>query len=296
MKLLLQTILSIVFLVLPGLCVAEVPMVFVSILPQKFFVQQICGDRIEVKVMVEPGASPATYEPKPSQMAALAGARAYFSVGVPFEAVWLTKISAINPSMTVVNTDSGIQKIPMERHHHHDEEHGHEEHEEHTEAGILDPHIWLAPNLVKKQVQTMLQSLREMFPEYREEFTHNSKKLLSKVDGLDEGLRKMFAPHQGMEFMVFHPSWGYFARSYGLVQKPIEIEGKAPKPSQLKHLIEYARHNGIRAIFVQPQFSKKSAKVIAREIGGEVIYADPLAYDWLANLRRVASTIQAATL
>ena len=94
--------------------------------------------------------------------------------------------------------------------------------------------------------------------------------------------------------MVFHPSWGYFARSYGLVQIPIEIGGKNPKLSQLKELIEHARENNVKVVFVQPQFSNKSATLIAKEIGAEIAFADPLAENWSANLREVAAKFEAA--
>jgi zinc transport system substrate-binding protein len=93
---------------------------------------------------------------------------------------------------------------------------------------------------------------------------------------------------------VFHPAWGYFAHAYGLTQVPVEIEGKEPKPAQLKALIQHAREEGIKVIFVQPQFSSKSAKLVAREIGGEVAFVDPLAEDWSANLREVADKFRAA--
>jgi zinc transport system substrate-binding protein len=88
--------------------------------------------------------------------------------------------------------------------------------------------------------------------------------------------------------MVFHPSWGYFAKEYELEQVPIEIEGKAPKPAQLTTLIRHAREHGIRVVFVQPQFSAKSAEMISREIGGHVVHVDPLAENWAGNLREVA--------
>jgi zinc transport system substrate-binding protein len=94
--------------------------------------------------------------------------------------------------------------------------------------------------------------------------------------------------------MVFHPSWGYFARNYGLQQVPVEIEGKDPKPAQLKKLIEYAQKKQINVIFVQPQFSSRSAELVAKEIGGQVIFADPLASDWSDNLREVAQKFKVA--
>ena len=94
--------------------------------------------------------------------------------------------------------------------------------------------------------------------------------------------------------MVFHPSWGYFARAYGLEQVPIEIEGKEPKPAELEYLIKHARDHGIQMIFAQPQFSWQAAQTIARSVGGKVIFVDPLAQDWTNNLREVASKFKAA--
>jgi zinc transport system substrate-binding protein len=282
---------------------AEPRSVFVSILPQKFFVQQICKDRLKVEVMVAPGASPATYEPKPRQMAALAGAQAYFAIGVPFEKVWLAKFAAANPEMRVVHTDQGIQKRIMAAHHHHDEalphdgHDGEDAHEPHTgqaphaevNAAGHDPHIWLSPRLVKIQARTILTSLKTLDPAHGQAYEANYNQFVAAIDALDHQLTTIFADHRGLEFMVFHPSWGYFAEAYGLTQVPIELEGKHPKPAQLQALIQHAREREIKMVFVQPQFSTKSARLIAREIGGQVVFADPLAEDWMDNLHAVAA-------
>lgn len=283
--------------------------VFVSILPQKTFVQRIGGDFVEVKVMVQPGASPATYEPKPRQMADLSKSRIYFAVGVPFEKVWLDKIAAANPGMKVVHTDNGIEKIPMAAHHHEEGEHhgdhgegehhhhekGEHDHSDHVhEHAGLDPHIWLSPPLVKTQAHTMMAALQEVDPDHRREYGANFEKFAAEIDRLDRDLHNLFAGKEGLQFMVFHPAWGYFAHTYGLRQVPVEIEGKDPKPAQLRELIRHSRKSGIRVVFVQPQFSTKSAQLVAGEIGGQVAFADPLAEDWLGNMRAVAEKFRAA--
>jgi len=279
--------------------------VFVSIVPQKYFVQQICKDLVQVQVMIQPGASPATYEPKPKQMAELSKASIYFAIGVPFETSWMKKITAVNPKMKVVHTDFGIEKLPMTVHHHHDEEdseHGqssehqgqgnHHEVDDHDHGG-LDPHIWLSPPLVKIQCRTILSAMQEIDPAHHDFYEANYRKFASEIDQLDSQLRQTFAGRQGLQFIVFHPAWGYFAHAYGLEQVPIEIEGKNPKPAQLKELIEHARKKGIKVIFVQPQFSDKSARLVAKEIGGQVAFADPLAEDWMSNLMAVANKFKA---
>ena len=280
--------------------------VFVSIVPQKYFVQQIGKDKVDVQIMVQPGASPATYEPKPRQMADLADADLYFAVGVPFENVWLKKISAANPGMKVIHTDHGINKTPMAAHHHHGEEEHHDHHvaenhkeearhdKDHHEQTGLDPHIWTSPALVKIQAKNMLTALQKADPSRKNEYEENYNAFAAKIHALDQNLKQTFAGKTGLQFMVFHPAWGYFAQAYGLKQVPIEIEGKDPKPAQLKELIKHAKEEGIKVIFVQPQFSTKSAELIAREIGGQVAFADPLAEDWGANLRMMADKFRAA--
>ena len=303
-KILWVPIVAAITLVMSGSAAGKVA-VFVSIMPQKYFVQQIGKNLVDVRVMVHPGASPATYEPKPRQMAAIARTHIYFSIGVPFESVWLNKIASSNPNMMVVQTDHGIQKTPMVDHHHHekaadhqktDQQHnsegGHDENLRNT--GIRDPHIWLSPPLVMIQARTMLDSLQTVDPAHRSDYEANYNAFISEISKLDIELKNIFNGSHGLQFMVFHPAWGYFADTYGLKQIPVEIEGKNPKPAQLKSLIEFANTNAINVIFVQPQFSAKSAEVIARGIGGQVVVADPLAADWAANLRKVSREIEAA--
>jgi zinc transport system substrate-binding protein len=266
--------------------------------------------------MVQPAASPATYEPKPKQMVDLSKAKIYFAIGVPFENAWLGKIADSNPKMRVIHTDHGIEKLAMKAHHHHDDQaekhhegehheanHDHEKSDHHGEAAHdedhhehagLDPHIWLSPPLVKIQARNILAALQEADPAHRSVYEANFKEFTARIDRLDTDLKKTFAGKKGLQFMVFHPAWGYFAHAYGLKQVPIEIEGKDPKPAQLKDLVQHARENGIKVVFAQPQFSTKSAELIAREIGGQVAFANPLAEDWMANLRQVADKFQAA--
>ena len=268
------------------------PSVFVSILPQKYFVEQIAGDLVNVQVMVKPGASPATYEPKVSQMKKLASSEVYFAIGVPFERAWLERIAGVNSQMRIVRTDFGIEKLAMEKHLH-DEEHGHEEHNNVHEEG-LDPHIWLSPLLVKQQVNIIAASLIELIPEQATLLESNLAHFQKRIDMLDAELHQILEKKKGFRFMVFHPSWGYFARNYQLRQIPIEIEGKGPKSSQLKELILFARKEQIKVIFAQPQFSTKSARLVAREIDGQVITVDPLAEEWLENMKIVAEKFRDA--
>jgi len=163
--------------------------VFVTIAPQKYFVQQIGKDLVDILVMVRPGADPHSYEPKPQQMVAITKAKLYFAVGIEFEKANLSKITATNPDLKIIRTDHGIEKLAMEAHDHHEdhaeerhdtdrheadhdrekgEHHGEEEHDkDHHEHAGLDPHIWLSPPLVKIQARNILAALQEADPVHR---------------------------------------------------------------------------------------------------------------------------------
>ncbi|MDY0039402.1 MAG: zinc ABC transporter substrate-binding protein [Desulforhabdus sp.] len=273
--------------------------VTVSIQPQKYFVQRVGGDLVDITVMVPAGASPHSYEPKPQQMVALAKSKIYFAMGVNFEQAWLDKLSAASPKMLVAYTAAGIQKRFMARHTHSHEEseaehHGHSESAD-SEHGGTDPHIWLSPPLVMLQAHNILTGLIQVDPENREIYEVNYRNFIVELVDLDKKIRDLFwRKGKGLKFMVFHPAWGYFADAYGLQQVPVEIEGKEPKARDLRHLIELAGQTGIGVLFVQPQFSARSAQTIADEIGGRVVAADPLAVDWQNNLLHVAEAIAAA--
>jgi zinc transport system substrate-binding protein len=262
--------------------------VFVSIAPQRYFVQQIGKGRVSVHVMVRSGASPATYEPKPVQMAAIAKADAYFSIGVPFEDVWLEKIAAENSKMRIVPTDRGIEKLPMEAHTYHRDSDRHGHSSDKVQDHHLDPHIWTSPLLVIRQARHIATALKQIDPDYHDTYEANYTTFEEALIKLDYELRNVLNGLGNSKFLVFHPSWGYFAKAYDLIQVPVEVEGKSPKPAHLHDIIEHARRDKIRVIFVQPQFSTKSARTIAAAIGGQVVVADPLAEDWMDNLRRQA--------
>jgi zinc transport system substrate-binding protein len=256
----------------------QIPTVFVSILPQKYFVESIAKDLVDIQVMVLPGESPATYEPTPRQMVKLSTATLYFSIDVPFEKKWIPKIKQLYPQLTIIQTHSGIQKRSMHSHRHH-------QHEKHH---MQDPHIWLSPALAIIQARHIVTALAEKYPNNQTFFYNNYRQLISHIVELDLELIQMLSHAKQKSFMVFHPSWGYFADAYGLNQIAIETEGKDVKASQLTQLIESAQKNNIKIIFAQPQFSTKSAKLISKSIGGKLILIDPLSANWADNLRIVA--------
>ena len=255
----------------------------VSILPEQTFVKTIGGDKVNVSLMVLPGNSPHTYEPKPSQMIDIAKAELYFAIDVEFENVWLPKFQNLNQKMHIVNVAKDIKKIRMSK--------AHEGHDEHKHEGE-DPHIWTAPANVKIIAQNIYTALAKQDPSNESYYKSNLDAFLSEIDKTDTQIRQtLSALKESHNFMVFHPSWGYFAKAYDLKQIAVEVEGKSPKPRELVQLIKEAKAEKVQAIFTQPEFSDSSAKIIAKELHIPVIKVSPLAKDWSENLLNIANHI-----
>lgn len=278
----LFTAVSVLAVCLPGCrTAADTPSesgltVFVSITPQKHFVERIAGDLADVLVMVEPGYSPATYEPRPAGMAALQQASLYFAVGVPFEDVWLDRIAASNPDMRIVDTSRGVERVVRE----HDHDHG-----------VPDPHIWLSPSLVEIQAGNIARALQEADPENASVYGANLEEFIIEIRGLSREIRELLDDLPTRKFMVFHPAWGYFADEFHLEMIAVERGGREPSPRELSALIALAMEEDIRMVLAQPEFSTDAARVIAREIGGTVILLSPLMEDWTGAMRSIAETL-----
>lgn len=249
--------------------------VAVTIPPEQEFVERVGGDHVRVILLVPPGADPHTYEPPPGVIADLADADIYAVVGsgIEFELAWKDKIAAMNPGMLIVDCSRGIDLIST----------GEEDH-----SGT-DPHIWLSPGNAKVMVENICQGLIEVDPANADEYRRNADAYQGELDALDREIAGALAESGVEKIMVYHPSWAYFARDYGLEEIPIENEGKEPSPRGIEHLIEQAKEEHITVIFASPEYSTRSAEVIADEIGGTVVLVSPLAKDYLANMQHVAA-------
>lgn len=267
--------------------------VFVSVLPLATFVEQVGGERVRVQTMVLPGQSPATYDPSPKQIAALAEADLYVRVGVPFEAAWMKRIRAANPDMPVLDLRDGLPLRAQELH-------SHDEHDIHDHAPggdaaeAMDAHVWTSPALVRRMAAAIRDTLTRLDPDGAASYAERQAAFDAELAALDSELAAMLADLEQHSFLVYHPAWGYFADRYGLTQIPIERQGKEPGARRLTALIEQAQAAGTRVIFVQPQFDRRAAQRVAKAIGGRVETLDPLAADYADNLRRVAGVIAAA--
>jgi zinc transport system substrate-binding protein len=260
--------------------------VIVSILPQKYFVEKIAGDNFNVSVMIPPGASPVTYEPTPKQMKELSKSFAYFRIGhIEFEKSWMKNFIEVNPEMKIIDISKTADLIEPENGH----DHGHF-HDEHHHHGV-DPHIWTSPKEVKKQVQFIYEFLVKEEPKLKEEFEINYNSFISEIDSLDQYISDQLKDFENRKFLIFHPALSYIARDYGLEQISIEIDGKEPTPSNIQQIIDLAKKENIKIVFVQKQFSTHNADVIANEIGGRVVRIDPLDYNWAESIRFITDEI-----
>jgi len=239
-----------------------------SIIPVGEFIREIGGKRVDVIVMVPPGAEPHVYEPTPRQLVELSRAKIYVKLGsgIDFELGLMDKIAEINKKMMFVNCSDGIEMLD-------------------------DPHIWVSLKNAKIIIENIYRGFAELDPENISMYTENKDIFLEKIEKLDKEISEMLKDKKNRKFMVYHPAWTYFASDYNLEQIPIEYEGKEPTIKNIENLIEEARKNNIRVILASPQFSTKSAEVISDEIDAEVVLIDPLASNYIDNIKTVAKVL-----
>jgi zinc transport system substrate-binding protein len=246
--------------------------VTVTILPQKEFVESIGGDNVDAFVLVPPGASPHSYEPTPSDLAEVSDSDVYVIMGsgIEFELLWLDKIKELNPGIAIINSSENVDLVYSDS------------------KGGPDPHVWLSPRNAMKIAGNIRDGLSAFDPPGSEYYTENTASYISELEELDSEISNEISESGVEVIMVTHPAWAYFARDYGLRQIAISEGGKEPTPAGIKTLVDEALENNVSTVFVSPQFSTTDAEAIAVEIDGKVAIANPLAEDYLENMRSVS--------
>lgn len=242
-----------------------------TIAPLKGLVSAVGGNKVKIEVMIPPGAEPHTYEPTPSQMKEIARADIYIMNGVGLE-FWMEKALEVNENMLIVDSSQGVELLGEERE-------------------MRDPHIWMSLRNAAIQVENICIGLIQVDPANEDYYLQNKDRVLKEMKALDKELDQTFAAKENKTFVVYHPAWSYFARDYSLVQVPIMEEEKEPGPKYLAGLIDLARKDNITVIFVDPQFNPKTAEVIAREMNATIVVLDPLAENYLQNMRHTGEEI-----
>lgn len=257
------------------------PIVSVSILPQKFFIERLAGESIEVNVLIPPGASPATYEPTLTQLTKLDQSNVYMRIGhIGFELSWMDRMQSVNPDMKIIDLSFGVDMIHEEGNHEGD-------HQGHNHGGV-DPHIWMSAINAKTIVNNIYQELILILPKQKDSLEIRYLALEQELDSLHLLLTYSLEDLNQKSFLIYHPALSYFARDYGLNQYPLEIEGKTPSPTHLKKLIDLGRKENINSIFIQSQFDRRNAEVLADEIDAKIVPFNPLDEQWDKQMLYIA--------
>jgi zinc transport system substrate-binding protein len=252
------------------------PIIAVTIVPEKTFVEAVCGDLAEIITMVPPGYSPENYEPTPLQIEKFSKASIYFSIGVPtVEANILPSAEGISGIKIVKLHDEVNEKYPDRL----------------FESGARDPHIWLSPKRVKVMVEAIAREMAKLDEENNDQYVQNAQAYIQKLDQLDEEIQSTLAGVENKKFIVFHPAFGYIADDYRLTMYALEEEGKEATPQHLQEMIDLAKKENIKAIFYQEEIDSKQSEAFAEEIGGKTVQLAPLAADYIDNLKKMAKTI-----
>ena len=249
----------------------------VSILPQKYMVEKICGEGYNVNVLIPPGSNPATCEMTTRQVTDLLKSSIYFSIGyLPYETTHIKNILEKHKEINHINLSDNIKL-----------EHGLEKHGDHFHEGGVDPHIWTSCNNAKIMCKDILDGVIATFPDNKKMFTANYNNLIKEIDKIKETADKALNNLNNKNFIIYHPALTYFAKEYGLKQIPVEYEGKSPSPVYIKDIINTALKTNTKLVLVQKQFDIEKANFIAKEIGGKVIEIDPLNPDWAGEMNKL---------
>lgn len=265
---------------------ADEKIVTVTIEPQRYFAEQIAGDKFKINCVVPAGQSPETYDPTPQQMIQVGRSVAYLQIGhIGFELAWMDKIRENNPKLTFFDTSEGFAYA-----HDHDAHAGEGTHHHHHHGGV-DPHIWSSIAGAKAIAWNTLNAFIALDPDNTDYFWQNYNKLSDEIDKTGAEIKKLLDPLTDRTFIIYHPALTYFAGEFDLTQLCIEMDGKEPSPAQLKQLVETARANNARVVFIQQEFDQKNAELIARETGCKLTVINPLAYDWPKEMIHIAKAL-----
>jgi len=278
----MKKIVFIIFLFILASCksssLSDKKMICVSILPQKYFVEKIAGDIVDISVLLPPGANPRYYSLMPSQMKEIFKSSAWLRIGqIPFEKSWGKKIRQTNPKMKVYDTSARADWIIEKK--------------DTVNFTGVDPHIWMSPLEVKKIANESYKALLKILPGEKTILTANYNKWIIEIDSLNQDLKNSFKNLLQRKFIIFHPSLTYFARNYNLEQIPIEIEGKEPSARQMKYIVDLAKRENLHIVLLQKGFNMDNARQIAREINGKIIIIDPFDEHWEKQLRNISKII-----
>ena len=255
--------------------------VSVTIEAQRYFAERIGGAHFTIHTVVPPGQSPETFDPTPQEMMAVARSRAYLRVGrIGFEQVWMPTIVEQNPHLQVFDLSQGIRWIDSDP----------SAHDQHAHGGG-DPHIWNAPATARQMAENTLRAFCLLDTAHTAVYRAAHASLVAEIDSTDAALHAMLDTLTHRTFIIYHPALTYFAQAYHLKQLAIETDGKEPSAASMKKLIDEARAQHVRVVFVQREFDRKHAESVAREIGARVVIIDPLSAQWKDEMLKIGQAL-----
>lgn len=255
-----------------GELTADKPVIAVTIVPEKTFVEAVCGDLARVVTVVPPGNSPENYEPSPREMESLSKASLYFAIGVTAEEYILPEIGGAK----VVSLQEESAKAYPDRT---------------FESGGRDPHIWLSPKRVKVMISAIAREMSSLDMANSAAYEKNAEEYIARLNVLDKSIASALEGVKNKAIIVYHPAFGYLAEDYGLTMYALEEEGKEATAQHLQDMIDLAKREGIKVIFYQEEIDSRQSTAFAEEIGGKSVQLAPLAPDYIDNLKRMADTI-----
>lgn len=263
---------------------AEAPIVTVSIEPQKYLLEQITGDKVDIRTLIANGANPENYDPSLTHIMNLRKSIGFLRMGnIGFEAALLDKIREEDPELPIFNTSAGV--VPITGTH----SHGGIKHEE------VDPHTWTSVKNAKIIVKNMLDAMVTVDPSNKGYYRRNYEKFVQRLDSLDRDFESRLAPHAGEHFMVWHPSLSYFARDYGLEQISAgNAENKESSLSMIRETIDHADTDHAKVFFYQKDLDNRQAEVMSRQLGLRRVSINPLSYDWESEMCAITDALTAA--
>jgi len=265
--------------------------VSVTIEPQRYFAERIAGDKFKINTVVPSGQNFEEYSPTAQQMIQVSKSIAYLSIGnLPFEERWVEMAKENNKDIKVFDVSDGVNLLEHEEHHHHD--HCEEEHHHHHHSHVgADPHIWSSISGAKAIAWNTFMAFVEIDRENTQYYNDNYNLLMEEIERTEASVVEILSSLENRTFIIYHPALSYFANEFGLTQLCIELEGKEPSPAQLKRLIDTAKESDAQIVFIQQEFDKKSAELIAKETNCRLVVINPLNYNWSEEIIHIAQSL-----
>jgi zinc transport system substrate-binding protein len=248
--------------------------------PMTQFTQAVAGDRATVTQLLPPNIGPHDYQSKPEDVQKLAQADLLVQNGLDMEG-FLTDLvkNAGNSKLKTIDTSQGIPTIEDEAEHevHADEKPTDAPAGAAHEHGEVNPHIWLDPKRVIKQVENIRDGLIAADPSGKDSYTANAAAYITQLKQLDTEIAAKLQPYKGKTYVTYHDFSSYFAQSYGLkAEFLVDIPEANPAPADVKRVIEAAKASGLKTLLSEPQTGDNRFAALAQDLGVKVSGFDPI--------------------